>query len=180
MAKGSATDGSRTERVLAAEFVASLEEAGTDELRRRRDEAMAEREFQSFLRRLIQVRQDILIAERDRRASGGELEPVVDRLMHVLAEGPQGRGRGEVVRVTLPDEDVARAESQADAMLGEASADHPEALSDEQLEQALAALDRGERSISADRIAVFKVCDRLQEELKRRYRDDPSQIPTNV
>ena len=39
---------------------------------------------------------------------------------------------------------------------------------------------REERRVSSDRAAVIRVHDRLQEELKRRYRDDPSQIPKEV
>jgi hypothetical protein len=168
----------RTARVLAPDFVHRLEDVDLDDLRSRRDDALNEREFQSYLRRLIQVRKDILVAERDRRRTGAQPQPLVERLKHVLAEGPQGRGRGEVLRVTLPDADAAEAERRADAMISQADLAGPEALSDQLLEQALGALDQGERTVSADRAAVLRVHDRLQEELKRRYREDPSQIPT--
>ena len=53
-------------------------------------------------------------------------------------------------------------------------------MSEEGLEEALAALEEGERQVSADRAAVIRVVDRLQEELKRRYREDPSQIPRGM
>ena len=61
----------RTTRVLDPSFVEHLDESSLAEVRRRRDEALAEREFQSYLRRLIQVRQDILRSERERRTTGG-------------------------------------------------------------------------------------------------------------
>src|SRR5205823_6296887 len=53
-------------------------------------------------------------------------------------------------------------------------------LDDAALEQALEALAEAERSISVDRVAVLRVHDQLQEDLLRRYREDPSVIPTEV
>jgi len=53
-------------------------------------------------------------------------------------------------------------------------------LTDEDLDRLLASLGEAERSVSADRTAVFRVHDALQEELKRRYRDDPAEIPSRV
>src|SRR6266542_1686305 len=154
MAETSGTTRSgRTAAVLDPGFLGGLEGLSTEEVRRRRDQAFAEREFQSYLRRLVQVRQDILTAERERRRSGG---------------GPQSA------------EDIGVAERQADAVLDQTAANSPEELGDEELERSLAALTEGERSISTDRLAVMRVHDRLQEELKRRYREDPSQIPQTV
>jgi hypothetical protein len=166
----------RTRAVLAGDFVHELEGLDVDELRRRRDEALAEREFLSFLRRLLQVRQDLLLNERARRATGKDVEPLVDRLTSILSEGPQGRGRGEALRLTLPDEDVAEAERRVNALLPEARLTSLEGLEESELDELLAGLERGQREVSADRSAVIRVHDRLQEELKRRYRADHSQI----
>ena len=74
----------RTSRVLDPAFVERLEEQPLDELRRRRDEALAEREYESYLRRLVQVRHDILRVEQARRAAGEEPVPVMERLASVL------------------------------------------------------------------------------------------------
>src|SRR5436309_15178877 len=109
----------RTRAVLSEEFTRDLDGLDVDELRRRRDEALAEREFQSVLRRLLQVRQDLLMNERSRRETGEDVEPLVDRLTSILSEGPQSRGRGEALRLTIPDEDVVEAERRADALLAE-------------------------------------------------------------
>ena len=46
----------RITRVLDPAFVEGLTDQPIDELRHRRDEALAEREYQSYLRRLVQVR----------------------------------------------------------------------------------------------------------------------------
>ena len=166
---------SRHEEVHDPAFVEGLEELPLGEVRRRRDLALAEREYQSYLRRLIQVRQDMLEAERGRRASGGEEKPMVERITEVLSEGPQGRGRGEALRLELSEQDIADAERDADEILGDAAMADPQALDDDRLQEALLAISEHERAVSADRAAVLRVHDRLQEELKRRYREDPSQ-----
>jgi hypothetical protein len=165
----------RTRRVLDPGFVEGLEGLPIEELRRRRDEALAEREFQSYLRRVIQVRHDLLSAERSRRAAGEEAPSAVDRVTEVLSGGPQGRGRGEAVRVALPEDDIELAERVADAAVGgELSVDAADDLSDQQLAEALERLGERERTVSADRAAILRIHDRFQEELKRRYREDPT------
>jgi hypothetical protein len=171
----------RRAAVLDPAFLAGLEDVSTEEVRRRRDQAFVEREYQSYLRRLVQVRQDILTAERRRRISGGESQTAVERVTEALSGGPKPtHSRGEALRTGLTAEDMEEAERQADAVLNQTEASSPEELGDKELEKALVALTEGERAISAERLAVIRVHDRLQEELKRRYRDDPSQIPQNV
>jgi hypothetical protein len=172
------TRSARTASVLAPAFVDSLDGLPIDEVRRRRDRAFAEREFQSYLRRLVQVRQDILSAERSRRLAGEGPPSAVERVTAALSGSPKPKqSRGEAMRSGLTAEDMEVAERQADAVLDQSVASRPEDLGDEDLERALAALSEGERAISADRLGVMRVHDRLQEELKRRYREDPSQIP---
>ena len=182
MAETSGTNRSgRTAAVLDPGFLDGLEGLSTEEVRRRRDQVFAEREFQSYLRRLVQVRQDILTAERERRRSGGGPQSAVERVTAALSGGPKPKqSRGEALRTGLNAEDIGVAERQADAVLDQTAANSPEELGDEELERSLAALTEGERSISTDRLAVMRVHDRLQEELKRRYREDPSQIPQTV
>lgn len=173
-----AQSASRISAILEPEFAEGLEDLSTDEIRGRRDEALAEREFQSYLRRLIQVRQAILAAERVRRNSGAELEPLIERLTSVLTEGPKaGRSRGEALRVSLSEADTEEARHQVESLLGGGAVASAEDLEDHQLDDAVAALAEAERRVSTERGAVMRVHDRLQEELKRRYRDDPGQIP---
>ena len=169
----------RTARVLDPSNVDHLEEDQLAEVRRRRDEAYAEREFQSYLRRLVQVRQDILRAERARRESGEAQAPLMERLTSVLSKGPTGTGRGEALRMVLTEDDIAEAERRADQAL-EGVDLFPEGVDDARLHELMAQLDREERTISDVRAAVIKVHDRLQSELMRRYREDPSLIPNDV
>lgn len=170
----------RTVRILEVSFADDLDALSTAEIRRRRDETLAERDFQSYLRRLIQARQDLLNAERGRRHTGGADSPLVDRLTAVLAAGPKGGSRGEALRMQLPVDDMAEAERRVGQVMGHTFLTEPGSLSDEQLDQALEVLEREERRVSGERGAVFRVHDRLQEELKRRYRLDPSQIPGQI
>src|SRR5205823_11772670 len=62
----------RIDRVLAPEYGQNLSELSLPEVKGRRDESLAEREYQSLLRRLVQGRLDILRAEQTRRAAGEE------------------------------------------------------------------------------------------------------------
>ncbi|HYV00868.1 MAG TPA: hypothetical protein VEM93_00775, partial [Actinomycetota bacterium] len=95
-----------------------------------------------------------------------------------LSEGPRGaQPRGEALRTTLSEQDIAEAERRADSLLGSLMTAGLEGLSEEEMESRLQVLDREERGISADRTAVFAVHDVLQDELKRRYREDPAAIP---
>jgi len=166
----------RTARVLESGFVESIEDVPTDELRRRRDEALAERDYQSYLRRLIQARQDLLEQEQARRLEGGEPRDLVNRLIAVLALGPQGGSRGEALRLQVPPADIAAAERRMREILGSADFADIDEMSDDDLSRALEALRGAERDVSEERGAVFRVHDLLQGELKRRYRLDPSEI----
>jgi len=74
---------------------------------------------------------------------------------------------------------MAEADRQADAAAGGVLSD-PATLDDASLARALEGLDERERAVSANRLAVLRVHDQLHEELKRRYREDPSLIPSEV
>lgn len=178
---GEAEAAPRGERVLEPSFVERLEDLPLDEVRRRRDDALAEREYLSYLRRLIQVRQDIAQAERERRTAGGGPQPLMDRLKSVLSEGSsRGPTRGEALPLGPTPEDMEEAQRRADSASGGAFLADPQSLDDAALDRALQSLSDLEREVSASRLQILKVHDRLQDELKRRYREDPSQIPTEV
>ena len=170
----------RISQILEPTYSDTLDELSTEEIRLRRNQTLAERDYLSYLRRLIQARQDLLLAEEDRRSQGAGDTPLVDRLTAVLSAGPAGGSRGEVLRLQLPAEDMEEAERRVSVVMGSNFLTRPESLSDEELERDLLMLDQEEQTVSADRNAVFQVHDRLQEELKRRYRSDPSQIPTRI
>src|SRR2546430_14990784 len=104
---------SRTATIVDPDFMADPETMSLEEIRDRRDQARAELEFQSYLRRLIQVRQDILLAERTRRERGEEPPSIVERLTGGLAEGARGIGRRQGPRRARPDGEGAQAARRA-------------------------------------------------------------------
>jgi hypothetical protein len=174
------THSARNPAVLEPRFVEALEELSIGEIRRRRDEALAEREFQSYLRRILQVRQDIFQAEQERRRSGADPGHLVDRLTKVLAEGPRGSSRGEALRFSLSAAQMEEADLRVEAILGPVASVPAQDVDEAQLNEALQALTQEERAVSTARMAVFRVHDRFQEELMRRFRDDPSQVQPHL
>src|SRR5918999_134508 len=74
---------------------------------------------------------------------------------------------------SLPLDEVRR--RRVERLVADASISGPAELSDEDLDAALERLREEERRISDSRTAVMEIHDRLQDELKRRYKEDPSQ-----
>jgi hypothetical protein len=164
----------RIDRVLDPSFVDGLDTAGLDDLRQRRDEALAEREYLSLLRRLLQGRAEILRAEVHDRA-GGERSPLVERLSEILADDePAGTSRGEALTVAVPEDELLLARRRVEKLAGDAGISDPTTLDDEELAAAIGALAAEERGTSDTRRAVMDALDAVQDELKRRYKDDPS------
>jgi hypothetical protein len=159
----------RVDRILAPGFLEGLDSLEMDEVRSRRNLVRAEREYLSFLRRLLQGRMDILRAERDRRRGSGS-GSVLDRLPEILAEGTRGPGRGEAPIVPVPEEEISLARRRVERLASDASLSDPQELSDQQLEEALGRLGTEERDVSDVRARVIAAHDALQGEVKRRYR----------
>lgn len=166
----------RIDRIRDPAFVEDLEALSLEELRARRDECLAEREYLSFLRRLLQGRAEILRAELERRSGGGGDGSLVERLAEILAGEAQGPARGEAVRVSIPEEEVLLARRRIERLVTDAAISDPSALDDERLAEVADRLVAEEREISRVRSEVIAVLDRLQGELKRRYREDPSLV----
>jgi hypothetical protein len=166
----------RIDRIRRPEFVQGLSELSLDELRERRDECYAEREYLSLLRRLVQGRAEILKAEVERRGSGADAGSLVDELSTILSSEGQGPSRGEAVKVGLPEEEMLLARRRIERLVADAEISDPGALDDDRLAAVVDLLAREEREVSEARTDVLHVMDELQEELKRRYREDPSLV----
>lgn len=160
----------RIDRVLAPGFLDDLDGLEMDEIRERRDLCRSERDYLSFLRRLLQGRRDLLRDEQDHRREGGERGSVVERVTAALSESSRGPSRGEAVMIALPDDEIALARRRVERLLSDAHTSNLEALSDEELEETIARVEEEERGISDTRGRVLEAHDTLQEELKRRYR----------
>jgi hypothetical protein len=166
----------RIDRILDPGYVDRLEALSLDDLRARRDECLAEREYLSLLRRLVQGRAEILRAEIDRRGTGADDEPLVERLSTILATEGHTPSRGEAVRVGVPEEEMLLARRRIERLVADAGLSDPGALDDDQLRSAVDALATEEHEVSQARTHVIDALDRLQEELKRRYKQDPSLV----
>jgi hypothetical protein len=167
----------RIDRILRPDFADAPSELSLDELRERRDECLAEREYLSLLRRLVQGRAEILKAELERRG-GAVMEdaPLVERLSKILAGEGHGAARGEAVRVGVPEDEILHARRRVERMVADAGLSDPGSLDDRRLREAVEVLATEEHQVSESRAAVIGVLDRLQEELKRRYKQDPSTV----
>jgi hypothetical protein len=161
----------RIDRVLAPEFADGIQEIDLDELRRRRDLSRAELEYLSYLRRLVQGRRDILQHELERRQRGGDSESLINQLAAILADAPVGSSRGEAFTLSIPDEEITLARRRVERLVSDARLSDFQALSEEELVDAIAGLDEEERNVSDLRTGVIAVHDSLQAELVRRYRE---------
>ncbi len=141
----------RIDRIRRPEFVEGLAELSLEDLRTRRDECYAEREYLSLLRRLVQGRAEILRAEVERRGSGGEGGSLVDQLSTILSSEGQGPSRGEAVKVGLPEEEMLLARRRIERLVADAEISDPGSLDDERLAAAVELLVREEREVSQAR-----------------------------
>lgn len=166
----------RLDRITAPGFVEGLQDLSLADLRARRDDCLAEREFQSLLRRLVQGRLDIVRAEIERRRTGGDPSTLVDHVAHAMSsEAESGSSRGEAVRLTVPPQEMSLARRRVESLLADSALSDPRELPDDELTDARERLEAEERAISADRRTVLDVHDALQEELKRRFKENPAE-----
>ena len=164
----------RIDKIREPSFVDGLADMSLDDVRARRDDCLAEREYLSLLRRLLQGRAEILKAEAESRA-GGDSTPLVDRLSQILADDDHPvTSPGEAVRVAVPEEEMLLARRRVERLAADSKLSDPSALNDEELGAAIEALATEEQGISDARREVIGVLDQLQDELKRRYKEDPS------
>lgn len=165
----------RIDRIRDPAYLEGVGDLSLEDLRARRDECLAEREYLSLLRRLVQGRAEILQAELASRGTDADAGPLVDRLAQILAgDEPQTRARGEAVRVGLPEEDMLLARRRVERIVADAKLSDPSGMDDGQLAEVIEMLSEEERQVSDARGDVIRVLDALQDELKRRYKDDPS------
>jgi hypothetical protein len=164
----------RIDKIRDPSYVAGLDGVSLEDLRARRDDCLAEREHLSLLRRLLQGRAEILKAEVERR-SGGDDSPLIDRLGQILADDDHPvTSRGEAVRVSLPEDEMLLARRRVERLASDATLSDPGALDDDQLASTIDALATEEHGVSEARREVIAALDALQDELKRRYKDDPT------
>ena len=78
------------------------------------------------------------------------------------------------MRVGLPEEEMLLARRRVERIVADATLSDPSAMDDRELADVVEMLSEEERQVSDARRDVIRVLDILQDELKRRYKDDPS------
>jgi hypothetical protein len=165
----------RIDRILRPAYVEGLAELTLSDLRERRDECRGELEYLSFLRRQVQGRGEILKAELERRHSHEDDGSLIDRLAQILTPEGDAPSRGGAVQVHAPlDERPGR--RRVERLVDDAAISDPGSLDDTRLQEAVEALIAEEHKVSSDRSSVIAALDILQDELKRRYKEDVSQV----
>ena len=159
------------DRVLAPDYLGDLRSLSVDELRRRRDDCTAVGEKISYLRRLVHVRIDIVLAELRRRAEGGDPNDVaglVEDLKGVLSENVHAPGHQRMVDPSPPP-DLDDVTAEFEASLGAKGLAHLPDLSDDEIRALADQLAELDRELSSRRREVFDRVDALGAELTRRY-----------
>lgn len=162
-------------------YLEGLTDRPLHELRAMREECREVETELSFERRLCHARIDILTAELERRAGGGEDRDLVERLPEILAAGGPGHRESAPLPERAPDHSIPRSADvprrRVEEIAGERTLARLHTLGDEEVRRIVADLAAHERNLSARRRRVHEVMDAIQAEIVRRYASgeaDPS------
>jgi hypothetical protein len=165
--------------LLATQFSEGLESLPLAEVRSRRASATEVETSLSYLRRLVQGRLDIVLAEHARREAGlapedaGEL---VKRLPEILGDHVHAPGLGRLPTLMAPGDLDPALTGRLDSIIDPARLCELPRLSDEQLQGVESKLYDLEREVSGQRRALHEVLDRLQGEIVRRYQSGEASV----
>ncbi len=158
---------------------ADLPDLPIDDLRARRDQAVATETGISYLRRLVQGPLDLVRRELDRRAQGqrADLSTLVEELPEILAEHGRAGGTSRLPLTLEPSEVDPELAGELDRLTrgGTLIAGLPDD-SDEELVGLASGLDALERKISIRRRRLHRTIDVLNGELARRYRSGDTTV----
>jgi hypothetical protein len=160
------------DEVMAPGYLEGLSEWPIERVRACRNEATEAEVGLSYLRRIVQGRLDIVLADQERRRLGesaGDLDQLVERLPEILGDRVHAPGLGRLPVLMGPGELDAELSAAVEAVLPASRLASLVEFDDADLVEAATGLRELEHSLSAQRRAVFDVIDRLQEELVRRY-----------
>lgn len=153
------------------------QELALDELRSLRNQLQHDDDELSYVRRLVQARLDLVLAERQRRVSGLERTDVAEDLRAILGEHLVASGSG-LPRPPRPTEDASEhpLSLELDALYSRLGGNHMSELNDEDLDALSVALEAFEHERSHERRELFTRLDALSAELVRRYRDGEASV----
>jgi hypothetical protein len=144
-----------------------------DELRTLRAQLQHDDDVVSYVRRFVQARLDLVLAEKKSRTEGSELsveEELPEILGHHLTGGP--------ARPPRPTESAAEhpLALELEDLCARLGANHVADLSLEELTTLADALTEFEHARSEERQKLFERLDALSAELVRRYRDGEASV----
>ncbi len=168
----------RVDQILDDEFVGELGTVDMAELRRRRRMCDDVETELSYYRRLLHGRMDLLAFEL-RRRRGEDDRTLLEALPDILAGQEHGGGHSlRQIPVEAPDvPNLGR--RGVDRALEDDFLTRLPSIADDELEEIQTSLADTERDVSAERRRVYEVCERVQAELTRRYREglaDPDDL----
>jgi hypothetical protein len=166
------------DRLLGPDYLDGLQELPMADLRAKKAECNDAESALSYLRRLVQVRLDIVLTELQGRAGGGssDLSEIIDQLPEILAEGGSRTSGGRFPSLDLPDVNHRLLTADLDrifdvdkaSVLSEVDDDGVRALADAMIEL--------ERRVSGQRRALHERLDALQAEVVRRYKSGEASV----
>jgi hypothetical protein len=164
------------DRLAASDDPGPLDGLSMEQLRARRNELQEAEVTLSYVRRLVQVRLDLLLDERQHRAGGAgarDTAALVAQLPKILLEHEPGTARGSFPGVGGLPPGVEEVVAELDAVFDAATID---ALPDDALAGAADQLADTERRVSSLRRGLHASIDAVQEEMLRRYKSGEASV----
>jgi hypothetical protein len=169
---------SRLERILNVDPEADLTRLPIEEIRSLRSECQELEVDQSYLRRLVQGRLDIVAAELRHRVEGGEradLSQLVSELPEILGDHVHAPGPGRLPTFLAPS-DPSSLVAEVDAVVNVDQLCSLPDMADTDVRDLIDRLTELERAVSARRRALHERIDSLQAELTRRYKTGEASV----
>lgn len=168
------------DRLLADDYTAGIGGMSMPDVRARKVECGEAEAALSYLRRLVQVRLDIVLAELQRRADGhtSDLSEIVENLPDILAERGTRTTGGRLPSLDLPDVNHRLLTADLDRIFDVGRAGALPEMDDADVRALADALDTLERQVSAQRRALHERLDALQAEIVRRYKSGEATVDT--
>lgn len=159
----------RIQRVLDPAYRQDLSARDSEQIRAMKQECSAIETAVSYARRLAQARVEILEAEQTRRAEGGSITELIERLPKILA-GDSERADAAHTRHAEPDEDILdlRWPDGREQLLADDSLANLPTISDANLDVTIERLRDFERDLSNHRRALHEVIEGLEFEIATR------------
>lgn len=159
-------------------YLDGLERWTLDEVRHHRDDATKVETGLSYLRRIVQGRLDIVVAEQHHRDDGApaDMSELVEELPAILSGNVHAPGQGRLPTGLGPGEVDPLLEERLEEILPAATLAEVAEVEPAALQGIIDQLTDFERTVSAQRRAVLDVVDRLQDEIVRRYRSGEATV----